>query len=189
MKRRFTIENEGAVYGEASFAAFVSRPLVSLLARTEIVLVATVVLAAVGWQWVLGGMIRVPTIFGDELIYWEMSRAFAATGHFAVRGGGHPGYGIGYPALISVAHLLSPTETGAYVVGRVINSALFSLAAIPAYSIARRVLSRNAAIFAALLAVAPGHPFVRAYLGAETLGKAHDQFRCVLYRLTRKEAG
>src|SRR5207237_778870 len=58
-----------------------------------------------------------------------------------------------YPALISVAHLLSPTETGAYVVGRVINSALFSLAAIPAYSIARRVLSRNAAIFAALLAV------------------------------------
>jgi class 3 adenylate cyclase len=44
-------------------------------------------------------------------------------------------------------------------------------------------------LFAALLAVTPGHRFACAYLGAETLGKAHDQFRCVLYRLTRKAAG
>src|SRR5438552_19097008 len=75
-----------------------------------------VVVGAAAFQFVLGLPMRVPRIFGDELIYWELSRSFAWTGHFAIRGGSEPGYGVVYPALISVAHRLSQSETGAYVI-------------------------------------------------------------------------
>jgi hypothetical protein len=114
---------------------------------------AAVVVGAALFQLVLGLPMRVPRIFGDELIYWELSRSFAWTGHFAVRGGSHPGYGVVYPALISVAHRLSRSETGAYVIAQVINSLLFSLTALPVYAIARRVLSRATALLAATLSV------------------------------------
>jgi hypothetical protein len=38
--------------------------------------------------------IRTPRIFGDELIYWQLARGFAWTGHFTVRGGAAPRYGV-----------------------------------------------------------------------------------------------
>jgi class 3 adenylate cyclase len=40
---------------------------------------------------------------------------------------------------------------------------------------------------AALLAVAPEHPFACDYVGVFALGKEHDRFRCPLYRLRRAD--
>src|SRR5437868_6156587 len=65
--------------------------------------------------------VRGPHIFGDELIYWDLSRTLAATGHLTARGGAHLGYGPGYPALISLAHWLGGGERGAYLLARCLN--------------------------------------------------------------------
>src|SRR5437764_13386027 len=50
-----------------------------------------------------------PWIFQDELLYSELAKSFAATGHFAVRESPAPtlgGFGVVYPALISPAWAL-----------------------------------------------------------------------------------
>jgi hypothetical protein len=96
--------------------------------------------------------VRGPHIFGDELVYWDLSRTFASTGHLTARGGAHLGYGPGYPALIAVAHVLGGSERSAYLLARALNTLFFSLAAVPAHAIARRVLSWRLALGAAALA-------------------------------------
>jgi len=107
---------------------------------------------------VLGGLLAVPVrrprIFGDELIYWELSRAFAWTGHFTVRGGAAPRYGYVYPAVLTVAQRLGGDERSAYAIAQGLNAIVFSLSAVPAYLIARRVVRRqSSALLVALLAV------------------------------------
>jgi len=102
---------------------------------------------------VLAIPIRGPRVFGDELIYWEVSRAFAWTGQFTARGGTHVGLGVGYPTLISISHRLAGSERSAYLIARALGALMFSLAALPAHAIASRVLSRRSALVAAGLTV------------------------------------
>jgi len=119
------------------------------------------------WVW-LAGMVVVstvvrtalakrhpaPWIFDDELIYQSLASSFGTTGHFAIRGiRGLMGYGPGYPLLISPAYAVFHDFAHAYAAAKAINSLLMSLAAVPAYYIARRVVSRPLALFAALFAV------------------------------------
>jgi Dolichyl-phosphate-mannose-protein mannosyltransferase len=97
-----------------------------------------------------------PRIFGDELIYWELSRSFAWTGHFTVRGGAAPQYGVVYPALLAVAQRIGRDQATAYAIAQGLNAVVFSLTAVPAYAIASRVLTqRHALLAAALTAVVP----------------------------------
>ena len=97
--------------------------------------------------------IRSPRIFGDELIYWQLARGFAWTGHFTVRGGATPRYGVVYPALVALAQRIGGDQTSAYAVAQGLNAVIFSLTAIPVYAIAARVLPRRQALLAAGLAV------------------------------------
>jgi hypothetical protein len=97
--------------------------------------------------------IRHPRIFGDELIYWQLSRGFAWTGHFIVRGGSAPRYGFVYPALLAVAQRIGGDQATAYVLAQGLNAVIFSLTAIPVYFVAARVLRRRDALLVALLAV------------------------------------
>jgi hypothetical protein len=104
-----------------------------------------------------GRRIQSPLVFGDELIYWELARNFAAGGHFLLREVPTSVYGPFsrlYPALIAPAFPSSRNLTQAYVVVKEINAVLMSLAAIPVFFIARRVLSQPMALVAAALAVA-----------------------------------
>jgi hypothetical protein len=95
-----------------------------------------------------------PHVFGDELVYSELGRSFAATGHFALRGVANSSYGVIYPMLIAPAYALSKNLVQAYAFVKAINAVLMSLAAIPTFFIARRVLSRNLALLASGFAVA-----------------------------------
>jgi len=97
--------------------------------------------------------IRTPRIFGDELIYWQLARGFAWTGHFTVRGGAAPRYGALYPALLAVAQRIGSDQASAYVVAQGLNAVVFSLTAVPVYAIAARVLQPRRALLAAVLAV------------------------------------
>lgn len=102
--------------------------------------------------WLARGMLG-PFIMVDELIYSEMAKSFASGLGFTIRGVPATGYGIVYPVLISPAYAIFDLVPDAYATVKTINSLLMSLAAIPAYLLARRVVSQPLALLAALLAV------------------------------------
>ena len=111
------------------------------------------VVVSAGLRYVLARRLEAPWIMVDELIYSELAKSFAATGHFLLRGESTAAYGVVYPALISPAWALFGRVPQAYAAAKVINSIAISLAAVPAYLLARRVLSRPYALLAAVLAL------------------------------------
>jgi glycosyltransferase involved in cell wall biosynthesis len=104
-------------------------------------------------QWLLARRVVAPWIMVDELVYSDMARSFAATGHFLIRGA-HANYGVVYPAILSLAYKTTSGVPSAYAFAKALNAPLISLAAFPAYFLARRVLRTPAALAAAALAVA-----------------------------------
>jgi hypothetical protein len=116
--------------------------------------VALIVVGSAVFRYVLSRRIVAPWIMVDELIYSELAKSFAASGRFLVRGQADFGVGIVYPALISPAWRAFGAIPDAYAAAKAINSLLMSLAAVPAFLLARRVVARPLALLAALLAVA-----------------------------------
>ena len=123
--------------------------------------------AVPAWAW-LGTLVAVstlvrfafarhmvgPWIMIDEIVYSELAKSFASTGHFAVRDVPTGGYGVVYPVLISPAYAAFRSIPTAYSALKGINSLLMSLAAVPAYLLARRVVSMWSALIVALLTLA-----------------------------------
>jgi Dolichyl-phosphate-mannose-protein mannosyltransferase len=105
-------------------------------------------------RFALARRVAAPWIMVDELIYSELAKSFGESARFEVRGVATYGYGFVYPILISPAYALFDSLPRAYDAVRAINAALMSLAALPAYFLARRVLPTGLSVFAALLAVA-----------------------------------
>jgi len=99
-------------------------------------------------------LVPAPWIFADELEYSELAKSFAATGHFALRD--VPGIGLGpvYPLLIAPVYALFHNLGDAWLAAKIVNAVLMSLAAIPAYFLARRLLTQNWALVVAALTVA-----------------------------------
>jgi len=98
--------------------------------------------------------IDAPWIVVDELIYSELARGLATGDGFSIRGVATSGYGVVYPLVIAPAYLLFDSLPQAYAAVKTINAVVVSLAAVPAYFLARRVLPVGLSLFAALLAVA-----------------------------------
>ena len=98
--------------------------------------------------------IDAPWIVVDELIYSELARGLAAGDGFAIRGVATHGYGLVYPLVIAPAYLLFDSLPHAYAAVKTINAVAMSLAALPAYFLARRVLPVGLSLFAAVLTVA-----------------------------------
>jgi hypothetical protein len=144
--------------GLATRTLVVLRPREATLARVRAIPVwlwiAGLVVVSTGIRYALGRRMAAPWIMVDELIYSELAKSFAASGHFLVRDHATAAYGVVYPALISPAWAIFDSVPHAYAAAKAINSALMSLAAVPAYLLARRVLSRPFALGAALLTVA-----------------------------------
>jgi hypothetical protein len=102
-----------------------------------------------------GRAVPAPWIIPDELWYADLGRSFAESGRLVFRDSPTSIWSLGplYPILISPAYLLAHADK-AYELVKVLNALFWSLAAIPTYLLARRMLSRNFALLAALLAVA-----------------------------------
>ena len=120
------------------------------------------------WVW-LGGLVIVsaairfalakphpaPWIFGDEMAYSNLAESIGRTGSFAIRDSpGLHGYGPGYPLLIAPAYAIFDDLAHAYAAVKAINAVVMSLAAIPVYLIARRMVSVGPALLASALALA-----------------------------------
>jgi hypothetical protein len=102
----------------------------------------------------LGSRTPGPFIFTDELTYQENARSLAAGAGIQVRDEAFGVVSVLYPLLLAPAYLLFESLPDAYAAARTINAVVMSLAAIPAYLIARRLLPTGLSLLAAVLAVA-----------------------------------
>ncbi len=94
-----------------------------------------------------------PWIMVDELVYSDMARSFASTGHFALRGV-HANYGFVYPLLLSPVYAIFNAVPDAYQWARVVNALVICSVVLPTFLLARRVVKPTYALVAAALAVA-----------------------------------
>jgi Dolichyl-phosphate-mannose-protein mannosyltransferase len=115
---------------------------------------AAIVVGSAALRALLARQLVAPFIMVDEIIWSEIARGIADAGEPLLRGRPDPGYSIVYPLLISPAYVLFDGLPAAYAAVKTWNSVLMSLAAVPAFFLARRVVGRGYALFAALLAVA-----------------------------------
>ena len=112
------------------------------------------VLVSTAIRYALARRIVAPWIMVDELIYSELAKSFASTGHFLVRDHATAAYGLVYPGLISPAYALFSAVPDAYAAAKAINALLMSLTAVPAYFLARRVVGPWLSLLGATLTVA-----------------------------------
>jgi hypothetical protein len=115
---------------------------------------AIIVAGSIALRAWLGSRIVAPFIFTDELQYEENARSLAAGQGIEVRGEPFGIVSILYPLLLAPAYALFDALPEAYAAARTINAVVMSLAAVPAFLLARRVLPARLALAAALLAVA-----------------------------------
>lgn len=115
--------------------------------------VGMLVVAATVFYYLLGRRIAAPWILTDELIYSDMARSFAGTGHLFVRDQAWQNVPPLYPVLISPAYALFSAVPDAYGAAKLINALAMPLSAVPLYFLARRVLSRPFALAGAALGV------------------------------------
>jgi hypothetical protein len=91
----------------------------------------------------------------DELIYSELAKSVAAGEGFRIRGDAVAGaYGFVYPLLLAPAWALFEAVPAAYTAAKAINAVAISLALVPAYLLARRVVSVTGALAVAVLTAA-----------------------------------
>jgi hypothetical protein len=98
--------------------------------------------------------IDAPWIVVDELIYSELARGIAEGDGYSIRGETTYAYGFVYPLVIAPAYALFDSLPQAYAAVKAVNAVVVSLAAVPAYFLARRVLPTGLSLLAAVLAVA-----------------------------------
>lgn len=116
---------------------------------------AGIVVASALVRYLLARRVVAPWIFVDELIYSELAKSLADAGELAVRDVDAGGaYGVVYPLLIAPAWRAFDAVPDAYAAAKAINAVVMSLAAVPAYFLARRVVAPGMALVAAAFAVA-----------------------------------
>jgi hypothetical protein len=114
---------------------------------------AAIVVCSIALRLVLARRMVAPWIMVDELIYSELAKSIAAHGSFLIRGVPSHGFGFLYPILIAPAFRIASVPQ-AYAAAKAIDTVLMSLAAIPAYLLARRLMRPGLALLAAALTVA-----------------------------------
>jgi hypothetical protein len=145
---------------------------------------AGIVVASAAIRFLLARRMVAPWIMVDELIYAELAKSFAAHGHLLIRDeSATSSYGAVYPVLISPAYRIFSAVPDAYTAAKAINCAVMSLAAVPAYFLARRVLPTALALVAAALSVALPSLFYTGNLMTENA--FYPIFLCVALALTR----
>ncbi len=125
--------------------------VLSLLDRVTRALPVTIVFAwlVLLYAWESTGHTS-PWLFSDELQNAQLSRAIAATGHAARRGMPY-GFHTLYNYLVAPAWWLGSIP-GAYTATKYIGAATMTASIFPTYGLARMVVSKRAALFAAAAA-------------------------------------
>jgi hypothetical protein len=101
----------------------------------------------------IGLRVPSPWILPDEIVYSELARSIAAGGFPSVRGVPELGWGVVYQALIAPAWVAFSDPIQAYHAALVVNALVMSLAAVPAYFLARMFVGRPGSIVVAGMTV------------------------------------
>ena len=113
--------------------------------------------AVVAVSTVVRGLVSVavsaPTMVPDEVVYSDLAKSIAAGGFPSVRGVHELGWGVVYQALIAPAWVVFDDPVQAYHAALIVNALLMSLAAVPAYFLARMFVSERASIVVAVATV------------------------------------
>jgi hypothetical protein len=146
----------------AAEAVALPRALLRRLALPLVFVVAT------GYHFLQSRGHATPTVFNDELLYAKLSQAIAAGEGLAIRG-----EGFFFPAplapLVQAPAWLLGSMTDAYTAAKLINAAVMSAAAFPAYWLARRIVRPTFALLTAAAAVATPAMVYHGYLTSEAL--------------------
>ena len=123
-----------------------------------------------------------PTLFSDEIEFTQISRSIAETGHAALRGGDPaPGASL-YQWLVAPLWWIDDVGT-AYSAIKYLGVLLMTATIFPAYALARLVVSRPYALFAAIGAVAAPALSYSPFLVEEPL--AYPASTLALYLIAR----
>jgi hypothetical protein len=120
---------------------------------TRALALAAIVVAGTITYGSLGGLLKGPSVFADELIYMDATRS-VADGHRPMERDQTYGRGLLFPVVAAPAVAVSPNQLDAYRALQWFNAFLFSLAAIPAFLLARRLLGAGWSVAVAALTVA-----------------------------------
>lgn len=120
--------------------------------KPALALVAIVVTGTVMYGS-LGGLLQGPSVFADELVYMDATRS-VAHGQRPMERDQTYGRGLLFPVAGASVMALSPNQVDAYRALQWLNGLLFSLTAIPAFFLARRLLGTGWSLVVAALAVA-----------------------------------
>ena len=153
----------GVIVGRGSVAVEETpiRPLSSVRRLSTTLWLGLVVLISAVVRFALAAKVPGPGVFPDELIYSDLARSVGGSGAFRVRDVPFSAwtYGPVYVFMI-VPAFRSVALPDAYLVAKALNCVAMSLAAVPTYFLARRVLEPRMARLAAVLAViVPGMAF------------------------------
>lgn len=132
--------------------AAITRSLPRVRVGPEVALPVIVAASAALWT-VLSAETTIPRVLGDELIYSGLGKSLAQHGSYLLRGDPDTGHSLLYPLLISPAYGLARNGVDAHVAVQALNAVMFSLTAVPAYFLARRVVPHGLATLVAGLAV------------------------------------
>jgi hypothetical protein len=124
-------------------------------ARVPTMIALTVVVSlAAALRMVLDRGSTVPRVFGDELIYSGIGKSLALHAKPLVRGDLDIGHSLFYPLFVSPAYKWAADGAHAFTDIKVANSIAMALTAVPAYYLARRVLTHGWSLGVAALTVA-----------------------------------
>jgi hypothetical protein len=150
-----------------------------LLGALPLVVAYAALAALYAWQaW----QRQTPTLFSDEIEFTQLSRSIAATGEAALRGG-EPAQGISlYAYLTAPAWWLDGVSAG-YGAVKLIGVAAMTAVLFPAYALARLVVERPYALFAAVATAAAPALSYSPFLVEEPL--AYPAAALALYLILR----
>jgi hypothetical protein len=147
-----TFDGRSSVSGTEE-SSRVSATRLARLIQAPAVWVAALVGASTLVRGALGLLVPSPWVLPDEIVYSDLAKSIAAGHRPAVRGVPVFGWGEVYPTLIAPAWALINDPVSSYHAALAISALVMSLAAVPAYFLARLFVSRRMAVLAAVMTV------------------------------------
>ena len=149
-----------------------------------VALLGLVVVAAATFRLLLGRAATEPRVFGDELVYSGLAKGFALEGQPLFRGAVDLAHSMLYPLLIAPAHVLGGDGARAFELTKAMNAIVVASAAVPAYLLARRVVTPLFALAVAfLVAFEPWTAYASLVMTESLFLPAFTAFVLVLARM------
>ena len=152
-----------------------------------VALLGLVVVAAATFRLLLGRVATEPRVFGDELVYSGLAKGFALEGRPLLRGEVDLAHSVLYPLLIAPAHVFGGDGARAFEATKAVNAVVVASAAVPAYLLARRVVTPLFALAVGLLvAFEPWTAYASLVMTESLFLPAFTTFVLVLARMLER---